>query len=85
MANRAIPYIHQTAVVLSKKVKEPNDTDWQKLVRLVKYLKCTNKKYLILIADDLKVVKWYVGASFAAHPYFKSHIGDIITMVQVAM
>ena len=36
-------------------------------------------------ADDLKVVKWYVGASFTVHPDFKSHTGVIMTMVQVAM
>ena len=36
-------------------------------------------------ADDLKVVKWYVGASFTVHPDFKSHTGVIMTMVPGAI
>jgi hypothetical protein len=31
-------------------------------------------------ADDLRVVKWYVDASFAVHPDFKSHIGAVMTL-----
>ena len=52
VANRVRPDIHQMIVVLSPRVKEPNDTDWQKLVRMIKYLNGTNKKYLTLSADD---------------------------------
>ena len=57
----------------------------KKLVRMIKYLNGKNKKYLTLNADDLKVVKWYVDASFAVRPDFKSHTGAIMTMGQAAM
>jgi hypothetical protein len=34
---------------------------------------------LILSADDLQVIKWYVDASFAVHPDFRSHTGGVAT------
>ena len=49
---------------------------------MIKYLNGENKKYLTLTADDLKAVAWYVDASFAVHPDFKSHTGAIMTMGQ---
>ena len=77
---RVIPDIYQTVVVLSTRVKEPNETDWKKLAIMEKLLNGTNKKYLTLIADDLKVIKGYVGAMFSVNPDFKSHTGVVITM-----
>ena len=85
MANTERPDIHQTVAVFSTMVKEPNETYWQKLVRMINYLNGTKKKYLTLIDDDLKVIKWYLDASFMVHPYFKSHSGAIITMGQGVM
>ena len=79
IAKREGPYIHQTAAVLSTRVKEPNDDDQQNLVRMIKYLNVTNIKYLTLSADDLKVIKWYVGRGFVVRPDFKSRAGAIMT------
>ena len=72
-------------VVLLTRVKEPNETDWKILVIMIKYLNGTNKKYLTMSADDLKVIKWYVGASFAVKPDFKSHTRATTKMGQVSM
>ena len=85
LAKRVRPYIHQTVLMLSMEVKETNETDCQKLVRMITYLNGTKKKYLTLSADDLKVIKWYVDAIFAVHPYFKSRTGAIMTMGKVLM
>jgi hypothetical protein len=38
-----------------------------------------------LSADDLRVVKWYVDASFAVHPDFKSHTGAVMMLGKQAM
>jgi hypothetical protein len=40
---------------------------------------------LTLSADNLRVVKWYVDASFAVHPDFKSHTGAMMTLGKGAM
>ena len=47
---------------------------------MIKYLNKTSKKYLTISADDLKLVKWYVSASFAVHPALESHDGAIMTI-----
>ena len=35
---------------------------------------------LTLSSDNLHVLKWYVDASFAVHPDFRSHTGGVMTM-----
>ena len=49
---------------------------------MINYLNGGNKNYLTLSADDLKVIKWYVDASFEVLPDFNSHTGVILTMGQ---
>jgi hypothetical protein len=61
--------------VLCTRVKGPNEADWEKLVRLMKYLNGTRELKLTLSADNLHCIKWYVDASFAVHPDYKSHTG----------
>jgi hypothetical protein len=46
----------------------------------MKYLNGTKKERLKLSADNLHVIKWFVDASFAVHPDFKSHTGAAMTM-----
>ena len=77
---RAIPDIHKMVVVLSTRVKEPNVTDCKKLVIMIKYLNGTKKNYLLVSDDYLKVIKWYMDASFVVHPGFKSRTGAIMTI-----
>ena len=55
--------------------KDPNEADWNKLVRLMKYLNGTRLFQLTLSAENLHLIKWFVDASFAVHPDFKSHTG----------
>ena len=45
----------------------------------MKYLNGTREDKLILSADDLHVIKWYVDCAFAVHPDFKSHTGGNMT------
>ena len=40
----------------------------------------TSKLCLKLKADNLQVVKWYVDASFAVHPDYRSHTGAVMTL-----
>ena len=79
VAKRARPDIHPTVAVLCTRVRDPTETDWQKLIRLLKYLNGTRKKRLTMRADNLRVVKWYVDAAFAVHPDYKSHTGGTMT------
>jgi hypothetical protein len=73
LCKRARPDIQPTITVLCTRVKDPNQADWKKLVRLMKYLNGTRKLRLTLGAGNLNCIKWSVDASFAVHPDFKSH------------
>jgi hypothetical protein len=75
LCKRGRPNIQPTIDVLCTRVKDPNEADWGKLVRLMKYLNGTKKKRLTLSAGNLYCIKWYVDASFAVHPDVNSHTG----------
>ena len=85
ICKRARPDIQPTIAVLCTRVQAPIESDWRKLIRLMKYLNGTRELVLRLGADNLNVVKWYVDASFAVHPDFKSHTGAVMTLGQGAI
>ncbi len=71
----------QTAVAfLMTQVKEPDTDDWKKLLRLMAYLRGTKNLILTLEADDMKIMKWYIDASYAVHKDMKGHTGGGMTM-----
>ncbi len=79
MCKHACPDLHTTIAVLCTRVKNPNQDDWNKLIQLMKYCNGTHKDKLILSADNLHVIKWYVDSAFAVHPDFKSHTGAVMS------
>ena len=81
----ARPYISPAIAYLTTRVREPNQDDWNKLVRMMKFLKQTQSDVLTLRADGSKTLKWHVDAAFAVHPDFRSHTGATITMGQGAI
>ena len=77
LCKRARPDVHPAIAVLCTWVQKPTESDWQKLIRLLKYCNCMRDDKLMLAVDDIMVVKWYVDASFAKHPDVKSHNGGV--------
>jgi hypothetical protein len=77
---RARPDISPAIAYLTTRVRAPNQDDWAKLVRMMRYLKQTSKDCLTLKADGTGDLKWYVDASFAVHPDLRSHTGATMTM-----
>ena len=80
VCKRARPDIQPTIAVLCSRVKEPQQSDWSKLIHMLKYLNGKREDVLILSADNLQSIKWWVDASFAVHPDFKSHTGAVMLM-----
>jgi hypothetical protein len=78
MARRDI----QTAVLfLTTRVKAPDQDNWGKLVRVLKYLNGTRYMKLILSADEMKfTVHWYVDGSHQVHEDCIRKIGCLMTM-----
>jgi hypothetical protein len=85
LSKRARLDIHPTVSVLATRVRSPNESDWKKLVRMMRYLHSTQTWHKTLRADSLNIIKHYVDASFAVHPDFRSHTGSTMTMGDGAM
>ena len=76
---RARPDIHTAIATLCTRTKSPTEDDARKLLRLLRYINGTRDHKLILSAENLEVIHWYVDASFAVHPDMKSHTGAVMT------
>jgi hypothetical protein len=79
LCKRVRPDIQPTIDVLCTRVKGPNKADWEKLVRLMKYLNGMRELKLTLSADNLHCIKWCVDASLAVYPDYKSHTGTTMS------
>ena len=66
--------------LLCTRTKKPNVSDWNKLIRMMKYLNGMQDMKLTLSAENLRSIKWYVDASFAVHPEFRSQTGGTMTI-----
>ncbi len=63
-ANRARNDIQMAVSFLTTRVKAPDQDDWGKLVRVLKYLNGTRYMKLILSMDEMKfTIHWYVDGS----------------------
>jgi hypothetical protein len=80
LSRRARPDIQTAVSFLTKRVKEPDEDDYKKLRRTMQYLRGSLDLLLTLEADDVRVIKWWVDASYAVHPDMKSHTGGTMSM-----
>jgi hypothetical protein len=82
LTKRARPDLQPTVPFLCTRVKQPDQDDWKKLLRLLKYLELTANLILTLEADpddDVLHARWFPDAAFAVHPDFKSHTGAVLS------
>ena len=77
---RARPDILLAVIFLCTRVKNPDEDDWKKLIRLMRYLNGTQDLYLTVEVDDKGIVEWSVDAAFAVHSNMKSHTGGTMSM-----
>ena len=80
VATRARPDIKTALSYLCKRVLKPNEKDWKKLKRVLRFVSQTIDDPLILGADSLDILLTWVDASFAIHPEnMRSHTGGCMT------
>jgi hypothetical protein len=80
-ANRARRDIQTAVSLLTTRVKAPDEDDWGKLVRVLKYINETRYMKLILSADKMNfTVHWYVDGSHQIHKDCRGQIGCLTTM-----
>ena len=72
----------QTAVsFLTTRVKEPDEDDWGKLKRVLKYLNGTLHLKLTLSANQLRfTVHWYIDGSHQTHEDCRGQTGSLVTL-----
>jgi hypothetical protein len=71
----------QTAVsFLMARVNQPDEDDWSKLKRLLRYIRDTIYMPLILRADSINIIKLWVDASYATHGDCRGHTGATMSL-----
>jgi hypothetical protein len=65
---RARPDTCTVIAFLTTRVPEPDKDDWTKLVHLMRYIRGTRTMPLILSANGIGILKWWLDASFDVHP-----------------
>ena len=69
-----------TTAFLTTRVREPDEDDWKKLKCLILYLNGTKDLVVTLSAENARILKWYIDASYGVHKDRKSHTGAVLTM-----
>ncbi len=62
------------------RVKTPDEDDWGKLKRVLKYLYGTKRLKLHLSTKSLSIIQWYIDASHQTHEDCKGHTGAFLTL-----
>jgi hypothetical protein len=72
--------IHTAVAFLTTRVTKPDKDDWNKLTRVIRYLRGSKELPLTLEADPNFTLQWWVDASFAVHPDMRSHTGAVLSL-----
>jgi len=80
VAMRARPDIQTSVSFLTKRVQKPDEDDWNKLKRVLRYLKGTKHMKLSLRVDNLNTICWWVDAAYGVHMDLKGHTGMMMTL-----
>jgi hypothetical protein len=80
LSKRARPDVQTAVAFLMTRVRSPDQDDYKKLARVMKYLRGSTEKTLTLEADSMHLVKWWVDGSFAVHHDMKSHTGATMSL-----
>ena len=75
------PDIRTAVAFLSSRVANPDQDDYMKLGKVIKYLENTIHLTLRLQADESNLLQWWVDAAYT-HPDMKGHTGATFTMGQ---
>jgi len=80
LCKRARPDLLTAVAFLTTRVSSPDVDDMRKLGRCVRYLRRTSHYPLILEANCLRNIRWWVDASYAVHPDMRSHTGATMSL-----
>ena len=79
LCKRGRPDTHTAVSFLCTRVKQPDNDDFKKLIRVIKYLRQTKSLKLTLEAEQLKQNEWHINGAFAVHDDMRSHLGSYMS------
>jgi hypothetical protein len=80
LCKRGRPDIQTTIAFLCTQVQQPAKHGYNKLSRVIKYLRKTSGLVLCLSAENLNIIKWWVDASYGVHHDMRSHNGGAMSI-----
>lgn len=80
LSQRARPDIRTAVSFLCGRLRDPDEDDYKKLCRVVKYLDGSVDMPLVLSAEGDGTLRWWVDASYATHDDMRGHTGGTLTM-----
>ena len=80
LSQRGHPDIRTAISFLCSRLKCPDEDDYKKLTRLIRYLWHTLHMCLVLGKDDTDVVRWWIDTSYAVHPDMRVHMGATMSL-----
>lgn len=79
LCKRSRPDIQTAVSFLCTRVQRPDQDDFKKLARVIKYLRHTKNLFLTLEASNAKL-QWWVDAAYGVHHDMRSHTGGILSL-----
>jgi hypothetical protein len=79
VCKRGRPDIQTAVPFLCTRVREPDEDDYKKLCRLIKYIRRTKFLKLTMEAAYLDQNHWFIDGAFAVHNDMRSHSGSFMT------
>ena len=78
-SQRARPDLRTVVSFLTKRVQNPDEDDYKKLARAIRYVRRTKFLRLTIEAIYLDQNHWFIDGAFAVHADMKSHTGGFMT------
>ena len=80
LSQRARPNRRTAVSFLCGRLTKPDEDDYKKLARVMKYLDSIMDMPLVLAADVTGKIWWWVNASYAVHADMKSHTNGTLSL-----
>ena len=80
LSQQVRPDICTAIAFLCSGLNNPDEDDYKKLTRLVRYLRGTKDLILTLHANNDGIVRWWIDASYAVHDDMKGHTGATLSL-----
>jgi hypothetical protein len=85
LTKRARPDILTPVAFCTTRVRKPDQDDWKKLQRMIRYLRGSLELPLILSADGTSIIKWWVNGSHGVHYDMRGHTGGMASLGKGAL